>query len=294
MGGVVYRHPGRARWGVLVFKWHTPESDQTGEKRSMKVTSERLDNCQVKVLVELDAAEAEDKLRQTTRKLSREFNVPGYRRGKAPHHAVLRVLGREAVQQQALEDFGNDLYEQAITEIEYKPYEVGRLEDVAWDPFVMTVMVPIEPEVDLGDYRSVRLPFEVNEVTDSAVGDYLEGLRQEHAQWIPVDRPAELGDQVVVYVRAKAGDETILEEESMELLLEAGSDKPLPGVAEEIVGLKAGDSVEFDLALPPEEDEEGAEPSAAHVYVDLNTVRFRDLPAMDDELAMMVGDYETL
>jgi trigger factor len=260
----------------------------------MKVTSERLDNCQVKILVELDAAEVEDRLRQTTRKLSREFNIPGYRRGKAPHHTVIRVLGREAVQQQALEDFGNDLYEEAIAEIEYKPYEVGRLEDVAWDPFLMTVMVPVEPEVDLGDYRSVRLPFEVDEVTDAAVEDYLDGLRQEHAQWVPVDRPAEMGDQVVVYVQARVEDETILEEENMELLLEAGSDRPLPGFAEQVVGLKAGESAEFGLSLPQEDAEEEAEPREADVYIDLNTVRFRDVPGMDDELAMMVGDYETL
>lgn len=260
----------------------------------MKVTSERLDNCQVKVLVELDAAEVEDKLRQTTRKLSRQFNVPGYRRGKAPHHAVIRVLGREAVQQEALEDFGNDLYEQAMEEIDYKPYEVGQLEEVEWDPFVMTVLVPVAPEVDLGDYRSVRLPFEVEETTDAAVEEYLEGLRQEHAQWLPVDRAAEMGDQVVVDIRARVGDETILEEENMEILLEAGSEKPLPGFAEQVVGLKAGESSEFGLTLPAEDAQGGSEPQEADVYVDLNTVRARDLPGMDDELAMMVGDYETL
>ncbi len=260
----------------------------------MKVTSERLDNCQVKVLVELDAEEVEDRLRQTTRKLSRQFNVPGYRKGKAPHHAVIRVLGREAVQQEALEDFGNDLYEQAIAEIEYEPYAVGELQEVEWDPFVMSVLVPVPPEVDLGEYRSVRLPFEVKEVTDEAVEEYLERLREEHAQWLPVERPAEMGDQVVVYVRAQLGDETILEEENMELLLEAGSRNPLPGFAEQVVGLRAGDSAEFGLDLPGESGGEEAQPQEAHVYIDLNTVRARDLPAMDDELAMMVGDYETL
>jgi len=168
------------------------------------------------------------------------------------------------------------------------------LEDVQWDPFVMTVLVPIEPEVDLGDYRSLRLPFEVEEVTEAAVEEYLERLREEHAQWVPVDRPAQMGDQVVVNVKAREADVTIVEEENMELLLEEGSSRPLPGFAEQIVGLKAGESAEFDLSLPAEDDEEGAEPREAHVYVDVNTVRERDMPAMDDELAMMVGDYETL
>ena len=70
----------------------------------MQVTTERLEDCQVKVLIELDAAEVDKKLRQTARQISRQFTVPGYRRGRAPFHAVIRVFGREAVQQQALED----------------------------------------------------------------------------------------------------------------------------------------------------------------------------------------------
>ena len=163
----------------------------------MKVTTERLDNCQVNVIVEMDAAETEGKLRQTARKLSRDFTVPGYRRGRAPYHAVIRVFGREAVQQQALEDWGNDLYEQALEEIEYEAYDIGELQDVEWEPFRMTVQVPIPPEVDLGDYRSVQVPFAPSEVTDDDIDAYLEEQRQEFAQWVPVERPAEMGDQVV-------------------------------------------------------------------------------------------------
>ncbi|MFN2165234.1 MAG: trigger factor, partial [Anaerolineae bacterium] len=163
----------------------------------MKVTTERLDNCQVNVIIELDAAETEEKLRQTARKLSREFTVPGYRRGRAPFHAVIRVFGREAVQQQTLEDFGNDIYEQALEEIEYEPYEIGDLQEVEWDPFRMVVQIPIPPEIELGDYRAVRVPLEPEEVTDEEVEAELERMRQEFAQWVPVERPAQMGDQVL-------------------------------------------------------------------------------------------------
>ena len=107
----------------------------------MQVTTERLENCQVKVMVEMDAADIDKELRQTARTLSRQFTVPGYRKGRAPFHAVIRVFGREAVQQQALEDFGQELYEQALEEIEYEPYEVGGLEEVEWDPFRMTILL---------------------------------------------------------------------------------------------------------------------------------------------------------
>ncbi|MBN1134980.1 MAG: trigger factor family protein, partial [Anaerolineae bacterium] len=80
----------------------------------MKVTSERQENCQVRVTVELDAIEVENKLRQTAQRLSRRYTVPGYRKGKAPYAAVLRTFGREVLQEQALEEFGQELYDQAL------------------------------------------------------------------------------------------------------------------------------------------------------------------------------------
>jgi trigger factor len=122
----------------------------------MKVTTERLEDCQVNVIIEMDAAEIEQKLRKTARTISRDFNVPGYRRGRAPYHTVIRVFGREAVQQEAFDEFGQELYEKALEEVEYEPYQPGELQEVEWDPFRMTVLLPIRPEVDLGHTNPSR------------------------------------------------------------------------------------------------------------------------------------------
>jgi trigger factor len=260
----------------------------------MKVTTERLDNCQVNVIVEMDAAETEGKLRQTARKLSREFTVPGYRRGRAPYHAVIRVFGREAVQQQALEDWGNDLYEQALEEIEYEAYDIGELQDVEWEPFRMTVQLPIPPEVDLGDYRSVRVPFAPSEVTDEDIDAYLEEQRQEFAQWVPVERPAEMGDQVVMDYRGTADDELVMDNEEFELLLEEGASHPLPGFHEQVVGMSPGEIKTFELVGPEDDEDEQVAGKTVTITAQLHTVRERDLPEIDDELAMMIGTYETL
>ena len=222
----------------------------------MKVTTERLEDCQVKINVELDAADIDKKLRQTARELSRQFNVPGYRRGKAPYHAVIRVFGREAIQQQALEDFGNDLYEEAMEQVEYEPYEVGQLEEVEWDPFVMTILLPIQPEVDLGDYRSVRVPFEVEEITEERVDQALAEMQQQYAQWVPVERPAETGDQVVLDMEGKVGEELFMSNQEYEMVLDQESAYPLPGFHEQIVGMSSGEDKTFTLTLPEDDDEE--------------------------------------
>jgi trigger factor len=260
----------------------------------MQVTTERLEDCQVKVIIELDAAEADKKLRQTAREISRQVNIPGYRRGKAPLAAVIRTFGREAIQEQVMEDIGQDLYEQALEEIEYEPYQTGALEEVEWDPFCMTVLLPIAPEVDLGDYRQVRVAYEPEPVTDEQVDSYLAELQQEQAQWVPVERPAALGDQVVVDMEGKAGDELIMSNEDHEMVLEAGATVPLPGFHEEIVGLSPGEEKSFVLVVPQEDADEEAAGQEATVTAKLHSVKEKEIPPLDDDFALTVGTYDTL
>jgi trigger factor len=260
----------------------------------MKVTTERLDNCQVNVIVEMDAAEVDKKLRQTARRISRQFNVPGYRRGKAPFQAVVRVFGREAIQQEALEDSGQEWYEEALKEVEYEPYEVGELKDVEWDPFRMTILLPIEPEVDLGEYRSVRVPMEVEPVGDEQVEERLAELQKEHAELVPVERPAALGDQVVVDLEGRVGDKVIMSNENHEVQLQAGSTNPMPGFHEQIVGMSPGEDKAFTLTVPEDDYEQDVVGDEAEIRVHLHTVRAEDIPPLDDDLALMVGDYDSL
>ena len=260
----------------------------------MKVTTERLEDCQVNVIVEMDAADIDKKLRQTARAISRSYNIPGYRRGKAPYHAVVRIFGKEALQQQALEDHGQEWYEKALEEIDYEPYEMGELQEVEWDPFRMTVLLPIEPEVDLGDYRAVRVSFEPETVTDEDVDARLEALQRENGQWVPVERPAAFGDQAVLDYEAKAGDTLIMSRDEHEMFLEEGASLPMAGFHEEIVGMAPGETKTFTLAVPEDDVEEDAAGQEATVTATLHTLREEDLPPLDDELAMMVGDYDTL
>lgn len=260
----------------------------------MKVTSERLEDCQVKIRVELEAAEVEKRLRDTARKLSRDFNVPGYRRGKAPYSAIVRTFGREAVQQQGIEDWGNDLYEMAMKEVDVEPYEVGELQDVEWDPFVMTVLVPLQPEVDLGDYRSVRVPFEAEEITDEKVEEALVELQERYAQWVPVERPAEYGDQVVLDMEGRAGDKVFMSNQEHEMVLEEGATYPITGFHAEVVGLSAGEDKTFTLTVPKEDEDQEAAGQEGTVTVHVHSVKVEELAPLDDDLALMVGDYDTL
>jgi trigger factor len=260
----------------------------------MNVTTERLEDCQVNVIIEMDAADIEKELRQTARKLSRSYNIPGYRRGRAPYHAVVRVFGKEMIQQQFLDDRGQDIYEKALEEVEYEPYEVGELKDVEWDPFRMTVVLPIEPELELGDYRAIRVSPEPEPVADEDVEARLHDLQEEHAQWVAVERPAAMGDQVVLDMEGRAGDELIMSNKEHEMILGIVPEAPMPGFHDEVVGMSAGDEKTFALTVPDEDDEQDMAGQEAEITVRLHTIREEDRPPLDDDLAVMVGDYDSL
>ncbi|MGD2206984.1 MAG: trigger factor [Anaerolineae bacterium] len=260
----------------------------------MKVTTERLDNCQVNVVIEVDADEIHKKLRRTGRRISRQFEIPGYRRGRAPLRAVVRTFGREAVRQEALDDFGNDLYEKALEQIDYEPFQPGELQEVEWDPFRMTILLPIQPEIDLGDYRAVRVPLDPEPVTDEDIEEQLAELRQQHVQWIPVERPAAWGDQVVVDVEGTVDGEEIIDEGEEEVLLDEEATFYLPGLSEQIVGMSSGEKETFVLTVPDDAYDKDLVGREATVTVELHTVREKDMPPLDDDLAMMVGDYDSL
>ena len=260
----------------------------------MKVTTERLEHCQVNVIIELEAAEVEEKLREAARKISGKFNVPGYRRGHAPFAAVVRTFGRAALQEQALDDFGEEWYQAGLEEVEYAPYEPGKLQGVEWDPFRMTVLLPIVPEVELGDYRSVRLPFEPKPVTGEQVEARLAEIQEAHAQWVPVDRPAGLGDQAVLDWSGTLGGKEVLSQEGQELLLQEVATEPVRGFAEQIVGMSAAEDRVFILECPADHEDEQLAGKDVTFSVHLQAVKQKELLPIDDDLALMVGDYDTL
>lgn len=260
----------------------------------MRVTTERLEHCQVNVIIELEAAEVDEKLRESARKISRKFNVPGYRRGHAPFAAVVRAFGRAAVQEQALEDFGQDWYDAALKQVEAEPYQPGELRNVEWDPFRMTVLLPVTPEVELGDYRAVRLPFEPKPVTDEQVEARLKQIQEAHAQWVPVNRPAAMGDQVLLDLSGKIGEEEVVKQEGQEILLSEEVADPVPGFAEEIVGLSAAEEKSFALSYSDEHGDKHLAGKEVVFGVRLQAVKQKELLPIDDDLALVVGDYDSL
>lgn len=260
----------------------------------MKVTTEDLGHRQVLLTVEVDEERVEKALRGVARRLSRQYTIPGFRRGRAPYHVILQRFGREALLQECLEDLTQEIYQEAVEGQDLQLYGMGELEDMQLDPLVFKLRLPLRPLVELGDYRELRLEPPVVTVDEEEIDAELEKLRQANTVMEPAgDRPAYMGDMVSLDVSTEAGDESFTQEEGRDIVLDAEDHTFAPGFPEQIVGLKAGEQKSFTLPLDDQwgEDLEGQQ---ADFSVTLHEVKRRIVPGLDDDLARTVSDFDTL
>jgi trigger factor len=265
-----------------------------GEHRTLNITTERLPNAQMALIVQPDEQQVEQALRKAAAKVAQRYNVPGFRKGKAPYAAVVRAFGREALYEQAAEDMGDQVYKQALEETGLQPIGPGVLEDVTFDPLTYRLVLPMPPELDLGDYRSARVERTAVEVSDDEVEAELLKMQEQQAEWLPLDgEGAAHGDLLTMQIKGVAGDDEIIDDEAFELILEPESEDFPPGFDQQFLGVNAGDSVAFDVTYPEEwpSDRAGAQ---AHFEAQIISVKRHDLPELNDEFAALVGDYETL
>ena len=237
--------------------------------------------------IEVDAERVDEAIHKAARKVSRETNIPGFRRGKAPFGVVLQMVGRQTLLQEALDGLGQEVYEEALKEAEIEPYSSADLVDVQLEPMVLKMSVPVDPVVDLGDYRTLRLEDRPDDVTDEEIVAQIEAMRKENSSWVPVERGAAFGDRVT-YTRQRDDEEP---SEPRDLILAEGLRYPAPGFSAELVGLKAGDSKEFAITYPEDWSEEELAGATESYHVMVEEVKEQELPSLED-LPALVGDYE--
>ena len=258
----------------------------------MKVTTEHLADRQAVMTVEVEEERTEQALRQTARRLSHRMRIPGFRPGKAPYSVVLRTVGEDNLRAEAFETLGQRLYEEALEEAGIEAYAQGSLDDLQWDPLTFTVTVPLPPRVELGEYSELRVSPEPILILDEEVDEGLEALRERHAEWAPVDRPAGYGDMLVLDIKGAVAGEEIMDQQNWARVLREDSGGALPGFDAALVGLTSGDSHSFDIVYPDDSTQWAGE--TAHFEAKLHGVKAKQLPALDDGFARTLGEHDTL
>jgi trigger factor len=221
--------------------------------------------------------------------------VPGFRPGKAPYEIVVRTFGDAAVTEQAIDLLIDAEYNNILKEADVNPGAAGSLESVeSLEPPKFIFRVPLAPEVDLGDYHSIRMDYEWNAPAEEDVDKALEDLRQMYATTENVDRAIEVGDYVLVDVKSetkelnRTGFATFVRNENR------GTEWPYNGFAKELVGLNAGESKTINHEFPADWEVDELKGLNAEIEVTVKTVRGVTLPDINDEFAKMTGAGETV
>ncbi len=270
----------------------------------MKIETQLRDDHQATLVVTLEQAQMESAKRRAARKISERRSVPGFRPGKAPYEIALRTFGEGAIIEEAVDLLLDEVYPQALEEAKIDPAASGSLEkmdNLDKDP-VFTFTVPLVPEVDLGDYRAVRVPYEWQAPGEAEVDKALEDMRLMYAKTETVERPIQMGDFVLLDlkgVKAKAaeGEAPVIERTNLPVFVRkpAKADEwPFEGFAAELVGAAPGETKVFTHKFPKNHENEALKGQTIRFEAAIRMVRGSTLPALDDEFAKQVGPFENL
>jgi len=260
----------------------------------LKVTTERLPDCKVKLTVEVEPTQVQKPLRETARELARQYRIPGFRPGKAPLSVVVRRFGQETLLKEVVESEGQNWYEKALEEAELSPAGQAQLEVTSYEPLIMTFTLPVAPTVELGSYREIRVDWEPSPVSDEDVERELARQQQENATLEPKEGPAEMEDVATLDIQGRIGDEMAVVLEERAVTLHPNINYPVAGFAQQIVGMSPGQDREFTLVYPEDHANAAWAGQEAHFNVHMRGLKTRVTPALDDELARTVGDFASL
>lgn len=259
----------------------------------MDLQVEHLDTHEVRLTITVADDVVARAQRDVARKLSKDFRIPGFRPGNAPLNVVMATVGPEAFASELANELAAKVYSQAIDEAGIEPYGPGQLEDLKREPTRLIVRIPLEPVVDLKDYRSIRLPAPVVTVTDEEIETQLQYLREDNAVVEMVERPAQAGDVVEAVIVGVSEGKEVLRILPRPLVLDHER-VAIPGLVDALIGMSAGEHKDQTLTIPDDFDDERLRGRTLDVSIDVQRVSSRVLPEINDELAQAVGPFDSL
>jgi len=260
----------------------------------MKVAVEELEACKRRLQVEAP----EDLVRQAWEeaygRVGGQVKLPGFRKGHIPRN-LLKLHFADEVRREVAQRLIPQVYRQALAETKLHPVEDPDFHDVTLEegsPLKFTAVVEIKPAITLGDYRGVSVQHSPTRVSDEDLQKTLEHLREQQALFKSVERPADVGDMVLVdYTLTPEGMEPRSEQGYAFLV---GSQAVLPEIDEAAIGLAAGGERETRIRFPDDHRREDLRGKGGVARVRVLEVKEKALPALDDEFAKGLGEYATL
>lgn len=268
---------------------------------SLQISKEERENRELVLTIAVDQARVDQELRKAARKIASDYRIPGFRKGKAPYHIIVQQIGLPALYNEFVETLGQTVYQEALTQEGLEPYARASLEDVKLEPLIYTLAMPLDPHIDLGDYRALRVEEDPIAIDEADVEKQLDEYRDQQAGWVDVDRPSEYGDMLSINVRSilinedgspvlgeDGAESIVLDETDWDVTPDQENPMDPPGFDEALLGLQAGDEKEFVLSWPSEGQSIYAG-KQGRFTVKLNHIKAYQKAEITDEFAQTIG-----
>ena len=263
----------------------------------MKIETFPQDDHQIKIEAEFDTELFDGFKRRAARKIAKQAKIPGFRPGKAPYDVILRMYGEGPINEEAIELLVDDQYAKVLEEASVEPSGPGSLQEiVSMDPVKLSFLVPLKPEVVLGDYKDIQMEYKPEPVTDEEISEFLTRLQKNYATAEPVERPIEKGDVVYFKVSGVVGDETVLEETPVQLVMGEDEQKdnwPFKNFSKKLIGMSEGESKDTTHTYGENEPDERFQSKKVKFTINIESVKALTLPELDDEFANSMGQFES-
>lgn len=265
----------------------------------MKVTAENGENQQVTLTIEVEAAEVSKAVERAVKRLANRVNIPGFRKGKAPRKIVESNVGMDALLQEAFDliapkAFSDALDEQKIDPVTRPDIDVVTLED--GKDLVFKATVTPRPEVKLGEYKNLKVEKAAAEVSDEDVEKQLKNFQDREGKMVeaPEGAVVENGDFTTLDFEGFVAGEAFEGGKGQDYPLQIGSGSFIPGFEEQLVGAKVGEEKEVNVKFPDEYHSAELAGKDAMFKCTVRSIKHKELPEIDDELAKKVSTFQTL
>ena len=265
----------------------------------MNCKVEKTENAnEVKLELTVEASRFDEAIKKVYFKSAKYFNIPGFRKGKAPMKIVEKYYGEEIFFEDAFNDIAPEVLEEAVKE---KKLEVVSRPDIdvkqigKGQDLIFTAVFQTKPEVELGKYKGIEIKKIEYNVTDEDINHELTHMQEHNARMISIeDRPVEKGDIAVIDFEGFVDGVAFEGGKAENHELEIGSNTFIPGFEDQIIGMKIEEEKDIKVKFPDEYFSKDLAGKDATFKVKVNEIKKKELPELDDEFAKDVSEFDTL
>ncbi|EQF98789.1 trigger factor, partial [Clostridioides difficile 842] len=264
----------------------------------MKAELIKKEGNKVTLKITVDNNKFEAAVNKAYNKSRNKYNIPGFRKGKAPRIVIETQYGKGIFYNDAIEILFPEVYPEAIKELDIDPIDNPDLdiEEISKDNgLVMVLNVEVKPEFELGNYKGIEIAKVENTVSDENVDAKLQEMVEKNARLVSVeDKALEDGDTAIIDFEGFENGVAFDGGKGENYNLVIGSNTFIPGFEEQLVGKKAGEEVEVNVTFPEEYHSQDLAGKPVVFNVKINDVKVKELSALDDEFAKDTSEFDSL